>query len=260
MNSKLQELNQKYMNLLQSIPFVEKDLDYGILNKHRPYLEQLDTLGKSAVSVFDLFRKTHVYISPSYKEKLNLPEHVNEGPEGFDRLMHPDDLLFISEAGYHFMRMAITRFNGSLQKFKLVNDFRIRRDEQTWMRMTEQHRILETDIHGNFWLALSVVDISPEQNPNLPARSRLIHLESGDVQAFPPEGSTPLPDLSSRELQVLSFISKGMVSKQIADELHISIHTVNTHRQNIIEKMNVTNTAEAIQVAGEHGFFLTHKR
>ena len=60
-------------------------------------------------------------------------------------------------------------------------------------------------------------------------------------------------NLTDREREILTLISGGAASKQIADALHVSIHTVNTHRQNIIKKMNVANTAEAIRLATHLG-------
>lgn len=253
MNSRLQELHQKYFNLLNSIPFVEDDLDYSVLDLHRPTLEEFDRLGKSSVSVFDLFRKTHVYVSPNYKNRVGLPDDAVEGPEGFDLLMHPHDRVFIAEAGYYFMKLALSRINPDLSKFRLVNDFRIRRPDRTWVRMTEQHRILETDIHGNLWLSLSIADISSEQNIRKPATSRLIHQETGEIEIFLQENPGSIAELSGRELQILKLISSGLISKQIAGELNISLHTVNTHRQNIISKMNAANTAEAVLTAMKLG-------
>ena len=47
--------------MLENIPFVEEDLDYGVLDSHTPHLESLDRIGNSAISVFDMYRKTHVY-------------------------------------------------------------------------------------------------------------------------------------------------------------------------------------------------------
>ena len=51
--------------------------------------------------------------------------------------------------------------------------------------------------------------------------------------------------LSKRELEVLEYIGEGFTSKEIADFLHISINTVNRHRQNILEKLNVKNSVKA---------------
>lgn len=55
--------------------------------------------------------------------------------------------------------------------------------------------------------------------------------------------------LSEREKEILRLITHGLASKEIADRLNISIHTVNRHRQNIIEKLHVRNSIEAAQVA-----------
>lgn len=54
--------------------------------------------------------------------------------------------------------------------------------------------------------------------------------------------------LSSREREVLSLLSEGFGSKQIAEKLHISINTVYRHRQNILQHLNVVNTAEAVKI------------
>lgn len=251
MSFKLEEIQQKYFSLLESIPFVESNLDYSVLDRHKPYLEKLDKIGNSAISIFDMYQKTHVYISPSYRKRLGLPDDKHEGPEGFDRLMHPDDLHIAMEAGYYFLKMAMSMRTERLFDFKLMNDYRIKTRDKTWLRMTEQHQILETDPHGNIWLALSVVDVSPNQNINEPMSSRLVNHKTGKILSF--AEATSFFELTNREKEILYLISKGNVSKQIADDLHISVHTVNTHRQNIIEKMNVTNTAEAIQLASRMG-------
>ena len=55
--------------------------------------------------------------------------------------------------------------------------------------------------------------------------------------------------LSAREKEILRLIMDGKPSKQIADLLNISIHTVNRHRQNILEKLSVGNSVEAIMAA-----------
>lgn len=49
------------------------------------------------------------------------------------------------------------------------------------------------------------------------------------------------------------MVSKGMLSKEISDKLFLSIHTVNKHRQNIMQKMNTNNVLEAIDYARKLG-------
>lgn len=57
----------------------------------------------------------------------------------------------------------------------------------------------------------------------------------------------PKISLTKREKEVLILISQGKISSEIADLLFISAKTVNTHRQNLIKKFNVKNTAALIQ-------------
>jgi len=49
--------------------------------------------------------------------------------------------------------------------------------------------------------------------------------------------------LSERETEVLAFIAKGLSNKEIAEKLFISIHTVNTHRKNIVHKTGIRSQA-----------------
>ena len=53
--------------------------------------------------------------------------------------------------------------------------------------------------------------------------------------------------ITIREQEVLHLIAAGKTSKEIAEELNITINTVNTHRQNLIKKFNVKNTASLIK-------------
>ena len=50
-------------------------------------------------------------------------------------------------------------------------------------------------------------------------------------------------DLSDRESEVLVLVAQGNSSKEIADKLNISIHTVNTHRKNITHKTGIKSVA-----------------
>ncbi len=50
-------------------------------------------------------------------------------------------------------------------------------------------------------------------------------------------------ELSDRETEVLLLVAQGCSSKEIADRLHISIHTVNTHRKNITHKTGIKSVA-----------------
>jgi DNA-binding NarL/FixJ family response regulator len=59
--------------------------------------------------------------------------------------------------------------------------------------------------------------------------------------------------LSEREIQVIISVTEGFTSKEIAERLFISEHTVKTHRKNIFRKLEVKDTSELIQFAMNNG-------
>jgi len=50
--------------------------------------------------------------------------------------------------------------------------------------------------------------------------------------------------LTKRELELLQFIKQNYTNQQMADHLHLSIYTVETHRKNIMQKLNLKNPVE----------------
>ena len=59
-------------------------------------------------------------------------------------------------------------------------------------------------------------------------------------------------ELSDRETEVLVLLAQGCSSKEIAEKLHISIHTVNTHRKNITHKTGIKSVAGLAVYAALH--------
>ena len=59
-----------------------------------------------------------------------------------------------------------------------------------------------------------------------------------------------IDSLTPRELEILKFVIKGMLNKQIASELNIAEHTVKLHRGRITEKLGVKSVPEMIFIAG----------
>ena len=83
---------------------------------------------------------------------------------------------------------------------------------------------------------------------------RLLHRAVGS----PPQlAQSPIETLSDRELEIFKMIGQGKTTRQIAGDLHLSIKTVETHRENIKSKLNILNAAElsraAVQWVMENG-------
>jgi DNA-binding NarL/FixJ family response regulator len=55
--------------------------------------------------------------------------------------------------------------------------------------------------------------------------------------------------LSERENEIITLIAEGLTNQQIAEQLFLSNHTINTHRKNIMAKLGVKNTAGIVMYA-----------
>jgi DNA-binding NarL/FixJ family response regulator len=65
----------------------------------------------------------------------------------------------------------------------------------------------------------------------------------------PTESSSPVERLTDREFEVFRLIGQGLSTKEIADKLHVSAKTVEVHRVNIKQKLNVGTAPELIRFA-----------
>jgi len=65
--------------------------------------------------------------------------------------------------------------------------------------------------------------------------------------------SSPLESLSPREREVMLLVVEGRSSREIADALHLSPKTVETHRSRLMEKLGVENVIGLVKFAVQHG-------
>ena len=62
-----------------------------------------------------------------------------------------------------------------------------------------------------------------------------------------------IPKITRREKEILELVSQGLTTTQIAGKLFISMHTVESHRKNMIEKFDVASMAAVIKLATKYG-------
>jgi len=78
------------------------------------------------------------------------------------------------------------------------------------------------------------------------------------IQSLEGGMGSPVDKLSDRELEVLQLLGKGFGTREIANELHLSVKTIETHRAHIKEKLGFKDASEMVRfaidwVAQEHG-------
>jgi DNA-binding NarL/FixJ family response regulator len=81
-----------------------------------------------------------------------------------------------------------------------------------------------------------------------PALAEQLALELKDTS-----GKLPHETLSDREFQVMRLFAAGKKSSEIAEQLSISVNTVNTYRMRVLQKMKMQSDVELSRYAVEHG-------
>jgi DNA-binding NarL/FixJ family response regulator len=93
--------------------------------------------------------------------------------------------------------------------------------------------------HGRAYLSAPISQRLQQDN-------RSAYMRGGNVK-------NPSRNLTPRELEVLKLVCVGKANKQIADDLQISIKTVEKHRQSLMDKLNIHETAGLTRYAAAHG-------
>ncbi|HWR32083.1 MAG TPA: response regulator transcription factor [Chitinophagaceae bacterium] len=71
------------------------------------------------------------------------------------------------------------------------------------------------------------------------------------LQEYQKSSIKDLPTLTSREKEILELIAQGYTNPQIAEKIFLSSFTIDSHRKNLLAKLNVKNTASLIRLAVE---------
>jgi len=199
----------EYQRIMKSQHFDREKLDYSLLDKHINMLNELDKIESGAYAIFDLSKLEHVYLSPKYESvfKIDIEQAHSEGNSFFDSLVHPDDLIDGMEAGNYFMDMMLKLPSEERVNYKFISDYRMMGNNGKYRRVIEQQMALELDSSGNLWLALSVLDFSPESNPDAPYNCRVLNFRTGEWYYLPAKSDI---SLSKREKEILGLIARGI--------------------------------------------------
>lgn len=225
------------------------------LERYKSYVELLSRVNNSCVFLIE-YNNSFLYTSPNFNtffgydtEKLKDPsiEH-----NYLEKNIHPDDFMVFVTIQKRLVSFWYSLPVENRKDYKHIFEFRILNSNSEYVRVISQHQVLEVDASGNPYLVLGVVDLSPDQRNMDEIKFRLVNIKTGEIIPFPLTEEANIK-LTKREIEILKLVNKGMFSKEISDNLSISVHTVNNHRQNILQKMNTDNVVEAINYARKLG-------
>jgi DNA-binding CsgD family transcriptional regulator len=212
--------------------------------------------GRYYYMVFNVYLMELEFISPDIEIVLGFKPDDVCAMFFLDRI-HPDDKRYFLNS-----ENKLTEFLKQLQlekrgSYKFQHDYRIKAKDNTYIRILHQILPIEYD-ENNYYRSLVLhTDITHIKRDGIPCFS-IIGLDGEpsyyniqeDTETF-----TKSYDLfTRRERDILKHIVEGSNSKQIADELNISLHTVNTHRKNILLKADCKSPVDLVIKAINHGW------
>ena len=204
-----------------------------IAQEYIPHLKILEQAGSFAVFLSDKFG--HYYYVTEY---IETSQELN-----IENLVHPDDLEVVRRIDKKVWEFLDTLPEEEKLTYKYIYEMRVL-DRGKYVRMIYQMRILA--FKDDNFLGMGIIDLAPEQSANTSVRFQIKNCLTDEVVPFTIESATDV-QLTPREREILALAKEGMFSKEISEKLNISIHTVNRHRQNILEKLQVDNMIEAMK-------------
>ncbi|HVE00047.1 MAG TPA: PAS domain-containing protein [Cytophagaceae bacterium] len=234
-------LIQEYYGWLNKQEFVEKDLDYSALEKYKPMLKNLSLLGNNGVYVFDLYKKENVFTLYNFTGLYGYDQNESDktSNEFLNSRIHPDDFPQLIRRAADFVEFLFPLSKEERSQYKLINEYRIKNAEGKYVRVLEQYQVLEFDKHGNIWLAMGMIDMSPEQGQQEGVQSEIFDFKSKKF--------LPLSD-SQKKLTKENFLNAETDSA-----LTERIKKVNTQRKKILEKLHAENATEVSKRISRYG-------
>ncbi|PSR55415.1 hypothetical protein AHMF7605_18845 [Adhaeribacter arboris] len=247
------ELLQKW----QTKSYDDVRINYDDFIQSNPILQKFLNLGACLTWILDVRTMQYTFISNNVKQILGyeVRHFLKQGAPFMAHIMHPGDLPKTLKLLTLIWDFLLALPVPERQKYKFNGDYRIIKPDGSLVRILAQHTILQLDRKGNITHLLGTGSDITHWKKTDDVIASVVCTEddtcffcSSDDDCLKPQAL-----LSKREREIIKLIAEGYNSKYIADKLFISFHTVNTHRQNIIEKTHTKSVTGLIQFAVCHG-------
>lgn len=225
--------------------------------KALPNLDVIDNIAAASSAgmyyyfVFSFVTVQIEYVNETVEDILGVPAKKFD-LKTFLKRLHPDDLSTM-----YAKERTIFDFYHQLPKediplYKTVYLFRLKDSGGNYKIILHQIKVIDVTENGKIRQIVGVhTDLT---HLNIPISSKVSFISKERTSHFNIETKGKLNltpchaklSFSEREVEILKSISEGKTSKEIAADLYISPHTVNTHKKNIIKKSGCKTFIELI--------------
>ncbi|MGY5356066.1 LuxR C-terminal-related transcriptional regulator [Wenyingzhuangia sp. IMCC45467] len=257
-------IDKQNIDLYQEVFNTIKDYNKGIVNTHIQKLEELDNFLLPSQSFFILtntINNTYEFISKNFEKTLGLSidKMMEEGVSYWFDHHHPKDLEIWLNILNELMSFTMSEVPiEDRKKLSYTWNLRIKNSKGVYVNLHKHQTPIAFDQSGKPIVGISHNTITSE-NVELPMIASIKKLNDNNEYEtifYKNYSQNLLTDgLSNREKDVLRLLALNYTSKEIADKLCISSHTVDGHRRNIIKKTGLSSTGEIIQYCKNQQLF-----
>ncbi|HTI93854.1 MAG TPA: LuxR C-terminal-related transcriptional regulator [Puia sp.] len=212
--------------------------------------------GEFYVYLFNVSTLEMEYMSQGVEKVLGYRPEEMTIDSLFDKI-HPEDQPIFLNYENELGKFLLSLPKEKIFKYKVRVDLRMRKIDGTYTRILHQAMVFDIGEDGKLLRSLGVhTDIGYLKVEGKPTLS-FVGLEGEPSYINVQVGQQLIPlkeTLSKREKEVLLLIMEGMQSKAIADKLHVSKQTVDTHRKNMLVRTDSRSSAELITKAIRNGW------
>ncbi len=231
------------------------DIDYGRWERRRAELIRMAELSGGCIFAVDVYKGVYDYASDGFTRLFGVdPERLrNIAGQGdfIEELIHPDDRARLADLQIRHAKFIYSLPPAERNDYRTIYQMRMRGASGRYINIVSRQQVIETDRRGRAWIVMGIMELAPDQTNTDLVRCSVLNLRTG--QFFNPYAFSQESTLTDRELEVLSLIGQGLLSKEIAGKLGVSKHTVDNHRKNILSKLEAGNAIEAINTARAAG-------
>ena len=221
----------------------------------REVAPEVFSIGPHFVYIYDHNQGAVTQVSQTFADILGYDAQIllKTGVDFFFQISHLDDrnqMMKDNELAWSISN----RLNPETRKkIRISSSSRFKRKEGSYINILTQSKVIQTDNNGGILQTLNVcTDTSNWQRKDGQSFSVDLHEDHNSFVCL-----TNAQDnnglFSRRENDILRLLVDGHNSKSISDKLSISYHTVNTHRRNMLRKINFKNTSGLIAYAITNG-------
>lgn len=239
-------INSIYEEIFQTYPKIE-------IEEHIKKLIELDYYYPYNATFFcitNTVSKNFEYVSKNFKActGLSRDEMLTGGMNYFWSLFHPKDIKLWLECLESLMIFTMTKLSDEQRKkMSYTWNYRIKVANKNYVNIVQNTTPIQFDEANKPVIGLAHYTVLNGEVPmDICACAKYLNKNNEYETLFYKNISCTnlLSDISNRERDVIRLLISKKTSKEISECLHISKHTVDTHRRNILKKLQLSSTSE----------------